>query len=159
MRKLLAAAVLVLSAFTISADTTPAPKPKVKSKRPLVRRTEIEAVRRITRLQARRLVRMHKGFYVDVRSAAAYGEGHIAGAVNIPYGTILEHLDELPKDQTIITYCACGYEHSSALTVLDLTTQGFPNAAALLDGWDGWVKEKLPTETTPHPLSELMPAK
>jgi len=44
---------------------------------------------------------------VDVRSAAAYEESHIAGAISIPLDVIQTNPQDigLEKDQWIITYC------------------------------------------------------
>ena len=42
---------------------------------------------------------------VDVRSSAAYEEGHIAGAVSIPDDETESRLNELPKDRLIVAYC------------------------------------------------------
>lgn len=44
---------------------------------------------------------------VDTRSEASYESGHILGAVSMPYPDgIQNRADELPKDKTIILYCA-----------------------------------------------------
>ena len=43
---------------------------------------------------------------VDVRSKDDFGEGHIIGAVSIPYEEIESRYTELPPDKEIITYCA-----------------------------------------------------
>ena len=43
---------------------------------------------------------------VDVRSKEAFDEGHIAGAVSIPWEEEMEtRHTELPRDKEIITYC------------------------------------------------------
>ena len=43
---------------------------------------------------------------IDVRTQAAYDQGHIPGARLIPSGEILNHINELPRDKMIITYCS-----------------------------------------------------
>jgi 3-mercaptopyruvate sulfurtransferase SseA len=43
---------------------------------------------------------------VDVRSQDAYNLGHIPGSRLIPAGEILNHIGELPRDKTIVTYCS-----------------------------------------------------
>ena len=42
---------------------------------------------------------------VDVRAKAAFGEGHIAGAVNIPDAETVSRLSEFPKDKLVVAYC------------------------------------------------------
>ena len=45
---------------------------------------------------------------IDVRSEKAYRNGHIPTAKSFPMATILERLDEIPKDQYLIMYCNVG---------------------------------------------------
>jgi hypothetical protein len=42
---------------------------------------------------------------VDVRSKEDFDEGHIVGAISIPWGEIEGRYTELPRDKEIITYC------------------------------------------------------
>jgi hypothetical protein len=42
---------------------------------------------------------------IDVRQAADYARGHIAGAINIPFASIETQLDQIPKGKEIVTYC------------------------------------------------------
>ncbi|MFQ5637561.1 MAG: rhodanese-like domain-containing protein [bacterium] len=42
---------------------------------------------------------------VDVRSKQAYEQGHIPGALHIPYSETISRLDDFPKDRDIIFYC------------------------------------------------------
>ena len=46
---------------------------------------------------------------VDVRPAAEYAAGHIAGAISIPHDKLEEHLGELPRDKEIVAYCRGPY--------------------------------------------------
>lgn len=52
--------------------------------------------------------------FVDARSASDYAKGHIPGAINLPApqkefeASYKAVRDELPKDATIIVYCAGG---------------------------------------------------
>lgn len=42
---------------------------------------------------------------VDVRTVEEFNNGHIEGAINIPYDEILENLDKLDKTKPTILYC------------------------------------------------------
>src|SRR5262245_21443842 len=64
--------------------------------------TYADGVRRITIAEANKLIKSGQAFIVDVRNQAAYDAGHIPGAKLIPAGEILNHVDELPRDKTII---------------------------------------------------------
>lgn len=62
---------------------------------------------------------------IDVRQPEEYeGElGHVAGTELIPLGTLPDHLDQLPKDQTIVFICRSGARSANA------------TAFALMNGW------------------------
>ena len=65
-----------------------------------------DGARRITIEEFEALMKEGKAFVVDVRNQAAYDLGHIPGSRLIPAGEILNHLSELPRDKTIVTYCS-----------------------------------------------------
>jgi rhodanese-related sulfurtransferase len=45
---------------------------------------------------------------VDVRSEKAYSNGHIPTAKSYPSGTIMNRINEIPKNQYLIVYCTVG---------------------------------------------------
>ncbi len=54
--------------------------------------------------------RLDKGepiFFVDTRNPVAWGQSDvkIKGAIRIPLSELTQHLAELPRDRTIVTYC------------------------------------------------------
>lgn len=107
----------------------------------------IDAVRRVTVLEAQKLAQTGQAVIVDVRSSQQFSEGHIRGAVNIPGSQLLARLGELPPKTLIITYCACSAEQSSGKAVLDLNAHGVAHAAAMKGGWAAWKKAGLPVST------------
>ena len=42
---------------------------------------------------------------IDTRAESAYKDEHIKGSISMPAGTVLAHLDELPKGKMIVAYC------------------------------------------------------
>jgi 3-mercaptopyruvate sulfurtransferase SseA len=62
--------------------------------------------RRITPAELKAALASNSAILVDVRAEPAYKDGHIKGARLIPYADILAHVDELPRDKTIVTYCS-----------------------------------------------------
>src|SRR5262245_31537774 len=42
---------------------------------------------------------------IDVRAAASFDEGHIAGAVSFPEADVDTRVNEIPKDKLVIAYC------------------------------------------------------
>ncbi len=73
---------------------------------------------------------------LDVRAASEYDAAHIDGAINLPYGVLAEHADELPRDTPIIVHCQSGIRSQIAMSVLDKL--GFTNAINMSDGYSGW---------------------
>ena len=60
-----------------------------------------------------------KSGLVDVRSAAEFASGHLAGAINVPVGDLNAHLDPLgAKDKPIVVYCASGTRSAMARSAL-----------------------------------------
>lgn len=55
---------------------------------------------------------------LDVRGATEYAQAHIKGASNIAVGLLPRHLEELPKDAPIVTYCRSGYRAQIAASLL-----------------------------------------
>ena len=65
-----------------------------------------DGARRVTIQELENLIKANKAYIVDVRNQAMYDVGHIPGSRLIPAGEILNHLNELPRDKTIVTYCS-----------------------------------------------------
>jgi len=85
-----------ISEFAQKTETKATPPPAPPS----------DGARRITVTEAKDLVDKGKAVVIDVRNQAAYDQGHVRGSKLIPAGEILNHVDELPRDKTIITYCS-----------------------------------------------------
>ena len=65
-----------------------------------------DGARRVTADELDTMVKNGQAIVVDVRNQASYDMGHIPGAKLIPAGEILNHLNELPRDKMIVTYCS-----------------------------------------------------
>ncbi len=66
----------------------------------------IDGIRRVTVQELKQALDEHRAVVVDVRNDVAYKNGHIQGALLIPATDIDKHLNELPKDKLIVTYCS-----------------------------------------------------
>ena len=97
---------------------------------------------------------------LDVRRADTYAQGHIKGAINVPYGPeIAKNLDSIraiAKDKTLIVACYTGQTAGQTNSLLNVAgiktlslnsgmggsgTPGFENR--------GWLGQKYPTVTEP----------
>ena len=59
----------------------------------------------VTLLDAKAAFDSVSAIFVDVRTAQAYQDRHIAGSINIPLSELELRLSELDPNQWIITYC------------------------------------------------------
>ena len=65
-----------------------------------------DGVRRITPAELEALINEGKAFVVDVRSQDSFDMGHIPGSHLIPAQEFYKHVDKLPRDKMIVTYCS-----------------------------------------------------
>lgn len=65
-----------------------------------------DGVRRITPTELNNLLAKDQAVVIDVRNEGAYYAEHIKGAKLIPNTAILSHLQELPRNKLIVTYCS-----------------------------------------------------
>ncbi len=105
----------------------------------------LESARRITPDEASQLLKKSKAVIVDIRDGGLYMAGHVKGALWIPLDELGSRVKELPRDKMVIAYDSSLHEHTSARAVLDLHAKGIDNAAALLGGYNAWVKAGYPT--------------
>lgn len=96
--------VLVTTAILIACNATDKTKQQKTQLEPPT--TYADGARRITIPELEALMKNNEVFLVDVRTQAAYDTGHIPGSKLIPSGEILNHINELPRDKMIVTYCS-----------------------------------------------------
>ncbi|WP_028930330.1 ArsR/SmtB family transcription factor [Pseudonocardia asaccharolytica] len=103
-------------------------------------RSELEAVDRATLVE-----RMRRGevLVLDVRPAAEYAAGHIAGARSVPLTELRRRLRTLPDDTEIVAYCRGPYCVYADEAVRELREHGL-RAARLEDGFPEWKRHGLP---------------
>jgi rhodanese-related sulfurtransferase len=73
---------------------------------------------------------------IDVQPKDVYAEGHIKGAISLPWKSdiALEDVWSLPQDQLIVTYCDCGPgEADSSSVASQLFQMGYENVKVLKD--------------------------
>jgi rhodanese-related sulfurtransferase len=89
--------------------------------------------------------------FLDARTPAEYDQGHIDGAVSLPWHDVDNYLDtvilSLDPEARLITYCdgeACPLSHDLALLLRNL---GFIRVQVLINGWALWKEQNLPVST------------
>ena len=87
---------------------------------------------------------------LDVQPREVYEEGHIKGAISLPWKSqiALEDVWSLPTDQLIVVYCDCGPgEADSASIAAQLFQMGYENVKILKDpSIRGWKELGYPIE-------------
>ena len=103
-----------------------------------------QAIRNVPRIsidELKALMDKNAVLLIDVRDPDSFAEGRIPGAVNVDYTQILQQAARFKDEtRTIVTYCACAREMTSARAAVDLAEKGIPGAKALVGGWDEWVQ-------------------
>ena len=86
--------------------------------------------------------------FVDTRNAKAWAEAttKLPGAIRVPEKEVEQHLDEIPRDRSVITYCTCPHEASSASVAQALLDHGLKNVHPLFEGFDAWTADGLPVD-------------
>jgi 3-mercaptopyruvate sulfurtransferase SseA len=99
---LLVTAVMLLSCNGMDSGSinaqAPSPSPSASPR--------TQGSRRVTTAELEKMMKDGTAFVVDVRFQDSYDQGHIPGAKLIPEAEILNHVNELPRDKTIVTYCS-----------------------------------------------------
>jgi rhodanese-related sulfurtransferase len=80
---------------------------------------------------------------LDVRSAAEYAAGHIAGARSVPLSELRRQLRALPAGADVVAYCRGPYCVCADEAVRELTRRGF-RARRLAGGFPEWKRAGLP---------------
>jgi hydroxyacylglutathione hydrolase len=82
---------------------------------------------------------------IDVRAPREREQKYIAGSLAIPLNHLAENLEKLPKDRSLLVYCAGGYRSSIAASLLQ--RGGFDPVGEIAGGIAGWEAAKLPVQT------------
>jgi rhodanese-related sulfurtransferase len=79
-------------------------------------------------------------YILDVRTPGEFKAGHIPGAHLIPLGEVRRRLEEIPKDQLVVTVCLSGHRSFSAAQTLAKAGYQVKNLHGGMRLWNGKVK-------------------
>jgi len=93
-----------------------------------------------------------EAIFVDARPPELFVEGHIPGAINVPWQQVNDYLnkffEKVADTKTIvIAYCdgeACSLSEDLALMLNDM---GYENVKVLINGWTLWTRNGYPINT------------
>jgi rhodanese-related sulfurtransferase len=114
---------------------------------PLVFRPVGKAVNPV---EATLLINREDARVLDVREPSEFSAGHIAEAINIPAGKLLDRLHEIEKykDKPLIVCCAAGIRSNKACR--QLKEKGFTQLHNLTGGVDAWLSSNYPVRKGNH---------
>jgi rhodanese-related sulfurtransferase len=94
--------------------------------------------------QATLMLNRDQAVFLDVRDKKEFGEGRVAGSINIPFATLKEHTSELEKyrDKQIVIVDKAG-QHSGAAGKT-LKAAGFENVCRMSGGISEWKNASMP---------------
>jgi rhodanese-related sulfurtransferase len=109
----------------------------------------MEATRVMVEEVKERMNRGEQFAFIDTRNPVAWVESDVKlpGAIRVPANELDEHLSEIPRDRTVITYCTWPHEGSSASVALQLLEKGYKNVHPLYGGFDAWREAGLPVDS------------
>jgi hydroxyacylglutathione hydrolase len=82
---------------------------------------------------------------IDVRTPGERAQKYIGASLGIPLNHLLDNIGKLPRDRSLLVYCAGGYRSSIAASLLQ--NSGFDHVSEIAGGILGWETAKLPVET------------
>lgn len=83
---------------------------------------------------------------IDVRSAEAFAQGRVVGAVHMHYSEIAERAPrEIPTDAEVVVYCWSPGCNAGAKGALEFARLGY-RVREMIGGFEYWVREGYPVE-------------
>ena len=92
---------------------------------------------RVSTVSPDELKEIEDPFILDVRTKAEYEADHIPGATQLHGGRVMWHLEELPRDRTILVHCQTGTR--SAVVASALRAAGYDNVVELEGSYEDWM--------------------
>ena len=86
--------------------------------------------------------------FVDARTPGQFRDGHIPGALNVPYeagnARLPAKVQEIARDRSLVVYCEGGDCASSLGLAKRLSKAGYKDIRVMTGGWADWKKSGLP---------------
>jgi phage shock protein E len=147
-RPVLGAATLLLGVFAVLTASTVIAKEAAQGTPPTATASAQPAAKMAPMTQEALLEHQAKHpqhlFVLDVRSPEEFKEGHVPGAVNIPYDQMAARLAEVPKDKDVVLYCRSGRRAGIAAEVLG--NNGYTRLSHLEGDMPAWIEKGRPVE-------------
>jgi len=93
---------------------------------------------------SRRIAAREAPAILDVRTAREYDDGHVPGAVNIPFNQIRQRLGELPADRAAPLIVYCGHGPRAWIAARALRKAGYAAVSYMAGHMAAWRRARLP---------------
>jgi rhodanese-related sulfurtransferase len=142
------------SAGRPASATEPAPAGGADAAATLLTSDEI-ASGVVTKERLKELLAVGAVRLIDARLPGEYENGHIEGAINIPYEKLPEYYDKftsaVPLDAVVVCYCQSVTCEDSENLARELKFIGYKKVLRYTGGWDEWSRADDPQAgSTPH---------
>lgn len=105
----------------------------------------LAATQDISSREARSLLEKNRNiFLLDVRTPQENSQARLPGTVLIPISELERRINEVPKNKTILVYCAVGSRSKPAAEFL--TRNGYKVVYNMTDGIVGWYRNGFPLQ-------------
>jgi rhodanese-related sulfurtransferase len=85
---------------------------------------------------------------VDVRSPAEFAEGHVPGAINVPFNEVGKRIGSLPPDRATPLVLYCGHGPRAWLAAASLRRRGYRTIDFVRGHMAAWRRAGLPEQRT-----------
>jgi len=103
------------------------------------------ATQDISSREAKNLLEKNKNiFLLDVRTPQENSQARLPGTVLIPINEIERRIKEVPRNKTILVYCAVGARSKPAAEFL--SKNGYKDVYNMTDGLVGWYRNGFPLQ-------------
>jgi rhodanese-related sulfurtransferase len=130
-------------------EAEPAPATDMNSSSPGITSEEF-ATGELTVERVRTVLESGDVILIDARSESEFAEGHLPGAVNIPFDQFVDYIDYVDSsvslDSPIICYCRSVTCDLSDQLAQELRLMGYEKVVVYRGGWDEWIDAGLSTE-------------
>jgi rhodanese-related sulfurtransferase len=75
---------------------------------------------------------------IDVRSAREFVDGHVPGAVNVPFLRVSKHVEAIPADRDAELVVYCGHGPRAIIAARSLRKHGFTHITYLEGHFSKW---------------------
>lgn len=107
-------------------------------------RAKQEGIRMMPLHTARETFRQGEAVFIDARPSAAFAEGHIPGAVSIPFQSLDLHFETLGRlldsGRALVLYCGSRECDDALLLAIELQAMGGSNIVWYVDGFETWTE-------------------